>query len=69
MLDKIIQYSIRHKIIVGFATVALVAWGIYSLMRLPIDAVPDITNNQVQIITVAPSQSALDMIRRTLQRT
>jgi cobalt-zinc-cadmium resistance protein CzcA len=63
MLDKIIQYSIRHKIIVGFATVALVAWGIYSLMRLPIDAVPDITNNQVQIITVAPSQSALDIER------
>ncbi|MEJ1238727.1 CusA/CzcA family heavy metal efflux RND transporter [Chryseolinea sp. T2] len=63
MLDKIIQYSIKHKIIVGFATVALVAWGIYSITRLPIDAVPDITNNQVQIITVAPSQSALDIER------
>lgn len=49
--------------IVGFVTVALVAWGIFSLTRLPIDAVPDITNNQVQIITVAPSQSALDIER------
>ncbi|MGC3943197.1 MAG: CusA/CzcA family heavy metal efflux RND transporter [Chryseolinea sp.] len=63
MLDKIIQYSIKHKIIIGFATVALIAWGVYSLLQLPIDAVPDITNNQVQIITVAPSQSALDIER------
>lgn len=42
---------------------ALVAWGSYSLTQLPIDAVPDITNNQVQIITAAPSQSALDIER------
>ena len=41
----------------------LVAWGIYSVQRLPIDAVPDITNNQVQVITVAPSHSALDIER------
>jgi heavy metal efflux system protein len=48
---------------VGLLTLALVAWGSYSLTQLPIDAVPDITNNQVQIITAAPSQSALDIER------
>lgn len=63
MLDKIIHYSIKHKLVVGLFTLALIAWGGYSLTQLPIDAVPDITNNQVQIITVAPSQSALDIER------
>jgi len=42
---------------------ALIGWGTYSITQLPIDAVPDITNNQVQVITVAPSQSALDIER------
>ncbi len=63
MLDKVIHYSIKNKLIIGLLTLALVAWGSYSLMQLPIDAVPDITNNQVQIITAAPSQSALDIER------
>lgn len=63
MLDKIIHYSIHNKLIVGLLTVGLIAWGSYSLSQLPIDAVPDITNNQVQVITVAPSQSALDIER------
>ena len=63
MLDSIIHYSIKNKLIIGLFTIALIAWGSYSLMQLPIDAVPDITNNQVQILTVAPSQSALDIER------
>ncbi len=63
MLDKIIYYSIKNKLLVGLFTLGLVIWGIYSLTKLPIDAVPDITNNQVQIITVAPSHSALDIER------
>jgi heavy metal efflux system protein len=63
MLDKIIQYSIKNKLVVGIFTIALIIWGTYSLTKLPIDAVPDITNNQVQIITAAPSQSALDIER------
>jgi len=63
MLDKIIHYSIRNKLAVGLFTIALIIWGSYSLLKLPIDAVPDITNNQVQVITVAPSQSALDIER------
>jgi len=63
MLDKIIHYSIHNKLIIGLFTLALIVWGGYSITQLPIDAVPDITNNQVQIITVAPSQSALDIER------
>jgi cobalt-zinc-cadmium resistance protein CzcA len=63
MLNKIIQFSIKNKLIVGLLTIALMAWGIWSATKLPIDAVPDITNNQVQIITTAPSQSALDIER------
>ena len=63
MLDKIIYYSIKNKLVVGLFTIALIIWGSYSLMNLPIDAMPDITNNQVQVITVAPSQSALDIER------
>jgi cobalt-zinc-cadmium resistance protein CzcA len=63
MLDKIIHYSIQNKLIIGLFTLGLIAWGSYSITQLPIDAVPDITNNQVQIITIAPSQSALDIER------
>jgi heavy metal efflux system protein len=63
MLDRIIYYSIRNKLVVGMFTLALIVWGAFSLVQLPIDAVPDITNNQVQIITTAPSQSALDIER------
>jgi cobalt-zinc-cadmium resistance protein CzcA len=63
MLNKIIQYSIRNKLIIGLLVAGLVVWGSYSLTKLPIDALPDITNNQVQVITVAASQSALDIER------
>jgi len=63
MLDKIIHYSINNKLIIGLFTIGLIIWGGYSITQLPIDAVPDITNNQVQIITVASSQSALDIER------
>lgn len=63
MLNKIIQFSIKNKLIIGLMTLALICWGIWNATRLPIDAVPDITNNQVQIITIAPSQSALDIER------
>ncbi len=55
MLDKIIQFSIKNKFIIGLFTLSLMLWGIYSMTRLPIDALPDITNNQVQIITLSPT--------------
>lgn len=63
MLDKIIQFSIRNKLIIGLFTLALVIWGGYSLTQLPIDAVPDITNNQVQVITASPSLAAQEVER------
>lgn len=55
MIERIIRFSIKNKIIIGLFALALVAWGTYSLVHLPIDAVPDITNNQVQVISRAPS--------------
>lgn len=55
MLDKIILFSIKNKFVIGLFTLALIAVGSYSLMKLPIDALPDITNNQVQIITTSPT--------------
>jgi cobalt-zinc-cadmium resistance protein CzcA len=55
MLDKIIHFSINNKFIIGLFTLALVVAGSYSLYTLPIDALPDITNNQVQIITSSPT--------------
>jgi heavy metal efflux system protein len=63
MLTKIIEFSVRNKLIVGLFIVALIAYGTYQTTQLPIDAVPDITNNQVQIITVAPSYGATDIER------
>ncbi|MDF2932057.1 MAG: CusA/CzcA family heavy metal efflux transporter [Chryseobacterium sp.] len=55
VLDKIIKFSISNKIIIGIMTLLLIVWGFWSATKLPIDAVPDITNNQVQIITVCPT--------------
>lgn len=63
MLNRIIGFSIRNKLLVGLFVMALVGYGIYETTRLPIDAVPDITNNQVQVITVAPSFGATDIER------
>jgi cobalt-zinc-cadmium resistance protein CzcA len=55
MIERIIHFSIKNKFIIGLFVVALIAWGAYSLTQLPIDATPDITNNQVQVISLAPS--------------
>ena len=55
MINRIISFSIKNKFIIGLFVLALVGWGSYSLSRLPIDAIPDITNNQVQVIALAPS--------------
>ncbi|MDP2041129.1 MULTISPECIES: CusA/CzcA family heavy metal efflux RND transporter [Algoriphagus] len=63
MLDKIIQFSVKNKLIIGLLTLGLIIWGGYSLSRLPIDAVPDITNNQVQVITSSPSLAAEEVER------
>lgn len=63
MLTRIIEFSVRNKLIVGLFILALIGYGSIELTRLPIDAVPDITNNQVQVITVAPSFGATDIER------
>lgn len=55
MIDKIIAYSIKNKLVIALMTFALIIWGAWSATKLPIDALPDITNNQVQIITVCPT--------------
>ncbi len=55
MINRIISFSINNKFIIGLFILALIGWGTYSLMKLPIDAIPDITNNQVQVISLAPS--------------
>jgi cobalt-zinc-cadmium resistance protein CzcA len=58
MLNSIIQFSIKHKLMVGLMTLVLILWGTWSATRLTLDAVPDITNNQVQIITLTPTLAA-----------
>ena len=55
MFTSIVRFSIRKKLFVALTTVFLLIGGIYSMLTLPIDAVPDITNNQVQIVTVSPT--------------
>ena len=61
MLNRIIEFSINNKLVIGLLTLIFFAWGIFSLNKLPIDAVPDITNNQVQIITLSPSLAAQEV--------
>ena len=61
MLDKIIAFSINNKLVIGLFTLALIGWGSYSLTQLPIDAVPDITDNQVMVITISPTLAAQEV--------
>ncbi len=63
MLHYLIRFSLSNKLLIALLTALLILWGGYSVIHLAVDAVPDITNNQVQIITVAPSQSAQDIER------
>ena len=61
MFQKLIDFSITHKLVVGVLTVALAVWGVWSLVNLPFDSTPDITDNQVQVITQAPSLGAQEV--------
>ncbi len=63
MLNHIIRFSVRNKLIIGILMLGLIGWGIFSFSKLPIDAVPDITNNQVLVITVSPSLAAPEVER------
>jgi cobalt-zinc-cadmium resistance protein CzcA len=61
MLDKIIAFSIKNKIVIGLMTLALIIVGTWSAVKLPIDVIPDISNNQVQVITLSPSLGAQEV--------
>lgn len=61
MLDKIIQFSVKNKLIIGLLTLALIGVGIYSMSTVNLGSVPDITNNQVQVMTVSPNLATEDI--------
>jgi cobalt-zinc-cadmium resistance protein CzcA len=61
MIDKIIRFSINNKLIVGLFILVLIGAGIYSMLTIKLGSVPDITNNQVQVITVAPNLGTEDI--------
>lgn len=63
MLSSLIGLSLRNKFIVMLLTLLIVAGGFYSLSNIPIGAVPDVTNNQVQVITTSRNLSTQDMER------
>lgn len=61
MFQKLITCSIRYKLVIGVLSIALAIWGVWSLVHLPFDSTPDITDNQVQVITQAPSLGAQEV--------
>ncbi len=61
MFNAIIRFSLRNKLIIILFTLTILGFGIYSMIRLPVGAVPDITNNQVQVITVSPNLATQDV--------
>ena len=63
MIDKLIAASIRNKLMVILGIIAWIGWGIYSLLQIPVGAVPDVTNNQVQVITTSRNLSTEDVER------
>ncbi len=63
MFERIITFAVRQRLLVALGVLALILWGLNSLRTLPIDAVPDITNNQVQIVTVSPALAPQEVER------
>lgn len=61
MLEKIIDFSVRNKLIVILFTLTIVAFGLYAVYKIPLGAVPDITNNQVQVITTSGNLSTQEI--------
>ncbi|VAW16184.1 Cobalt-zinc-cadmium resistance protein CzcA; Cation efflux system protein CusA, partial [hydrothermal vent metagenome] len=61
MINKIINFSINNKFIIGLLVLVLIGVGVYSMMNIKLGSVPDITNNQVQVITVAPNLGTQDI--------
>ncbi len=63
MLDSIIRFAVRNKLIIGIFTLGWIIWGVVQVSRLPFDALPDITSNQVQVITISPSLASPEVER------
>jgi len=61
MINSIISFSIKNKALIGLMTIGLILGGIYSMTKVPLDAMPDITNNQVLVITTAPNLGTEDI--------
>jgi len=61
MLEKIISFSINNKLIIILFTLTIAAFGLYAVFRIPVGAVPDITNNQVQVITTSGNLSTQEI--------
>lgn len=61
MLSRIIQFSIKNKLIVILFTITLVGFGVYSILKIPVGAVPDVTNNQIQVITTSGNLSTQEI--------
>ena len=61
MIERVLTFSIRWRVLMVVLGAVLIVAGVYAAARLPIDAVPDITNNQVQINAVAPAFAPLEM--------
>ena len=59
MINRIIHFSIHNKFVIGIGTLALIAAGGWSFTKLPIDAVPETANNQVQIIILSPTWATM----------
>jgi cobalt-zinc-cadmium resistance protein CzcA len=63
MLEKIISFCLRQKAFVLFLVVLAVGWGVYAVLTIPVDAFPDVTNVQVEIVSTAPALSPLEIER------
>src|SRR5262245_10438274 len=61
MLERILKFSVRHRALIVLLAIGVTLLGLFSLEQLPIDAVPDITSNQVQINTFAPALSPIEV--------
>ncbi|MCK4993258.1 MAG: efflux RND transporter permease subunit, partial [Bacteroidales bacterium] len=61
MLNQIINFSIKNKLIAILVTISVAGFGVFAILQIPVGAVPDITNNQVQVITTSTNLSTQDV--------
>ena len=61
MIGRILSLSVRMRWLVAVLTLVVIGFGLWQITKLPIDAVPDVTNRQVQISTFAPTLGPVDI--------